>query len=517
MDYSPEREIRKKYVAICNSRLYLPAKQHLYTVQRRRLMPATLSIQKKITYSFSAFLVLVTATAVIFYSLVHQVEKKLYLVEVINNFLNLTLELRRYEKNYFLYHLQEDYDDNIEYLDRLLDTIELNKDIFVTLQTRILDDQPDVFLVAYKEKMDRLHILNHSFPVTSYSPEREALQESIRESGKSLTLFAEEIAAREKEFIQKLLRTSRTVLLSSTGAMVFLFFILITLIREKIVSSLKLLKEYTRKVAHGEMVDPPESKVEEEINSLFQAFARMNNELRFRQRQMVQSEKLASLGTLLAGVAHELNNPLSNISTSAQILREEIDNPEKEFLRTMVNQIDEQTDKARDIVRTLLEFSRTRDFSRQDILLREVVEETIKLLRSDIPSAMQIELDIPDNLLVSVDKQRMQQVFLNLIKNGVDACGGQGRIWITARECIGEERREVEILVSDNGAGIPPEDLKKIFDPFYTSKDVGKGSGLGLFIVHDIIESHGGEITVDSRLNEGTTFIIWIPGGPLNQ
>jgi signal transduction histidine kinase len=365
--------------------------------------------------------------------------------------------------------------------------------------------------------MDRLHILNHSFPVTSYSPEREALQESIRESGKSLTLFAEEIAAREKEFIQKLLRTSRTVLLSSTGAMVFLFFILITLIREKIVSSLKLLKEYTRKVAHGEMVDPPESKVEEEINSLFQAFARMNNELRFRQRQMVQSEKLASLGTLLAGVAHELNNPLSNISTSAQILREEIDNPEKEFLRTMVNQIDEQTDKARDIVRTLLEFSRTRDFSRQDILLREVVEETIKLLRSDIPSAMQIELDIPDNLLVSVDKQRMQQVFLNLIKNGVDACGGQGRIWITARECIGEERREVEILVSDNGAGIPPEDLKKIFDPFYTSKDVGKGSGLGLFIVHDIIESHGGEITVDSRLNEGTTFIIWIPGGPLNQ
>ena len=149
--------------------------------------------------------------------------------------------------------------------------------------------------------------------------------------------------------------------------------------------------------------------------------------------------------------------------------------------------------------------------------MREVVAETIKLLRSDIPSEMQIELDIPDNLLVSVDKQRMQQVFLNLIKNGVDACGRQGRIWITARECIGEERREVEILVSDNGAGIPPEDLKRIFDPFYTSKDVGKGSGLGLFIVHDIIESHGGEITVDSRLNEGTTFIIWIPGGRINQ
>jgi two-component system, NtrC family, sensor kinase len=476
-------------------------------------MPSTLSIQKKITYSFSAFLVLLTATAIIFYILVHQVEKKLYLMEVINNFLNLTLEMRRYEKNYFLYHLREDYEDNIEYLDRLIDTIDRNKNIFLSLQTRILSDQPDVFLITYKEKMNRLHILNHTQPLTVYSPERELLQDSIRESGKSLTLFAEEISAREKEFIQKLLRTSRSVLLSSTGAMVFLFFILITLIREKIVSSLKLLKEYTRKVAHGEMVDPPENRVEEEIHSLFQAFARMNNELRFRQRQMVQSEKLASLGTLLAGVAHELNNPLSNISTSAQILREEIDNPEKEFLRTMVRQIDEQTDKARDIVKTLLEFSRTREFKKQEVLLREVIAGAVRLLRSEIPSGIQIELDIPENLPVTVDKQRMQQVFLNLIKNGVDACGREGKIWISAREFSTEDREEVEILVSDNGPGIPPEDLKRIFDPFYTSKDVGKGSGLGLFIVHDIIESHGGEITVDSRLSEGTTFIIWIPGG----
>jgi signal transduction histidine kinase len=227
---------------------------------------------------------------------------------------------------------------------------------------------------------------------------------------------------------------------------------------------------------------------------------------------MVQSEKLASLGTLLAGVAHELNNPLSNISTSAQILAEEIKNPDPEFHATLVGQIEEQTDKARDIVRTLLEFSRTGAFRKQQLKLNEVIASAIRLLRSEIPSGISIELDMPAELQVLVDKQRMQQVFLNLIKNAVDACGSDGKIWISAREFLSEGLPEVEILVSDNGPGIAAQDLKKIFDPFYTSKDVGKGSGLGLFIVHDIIASHGGTITVDSRLDEGTTFIIWLPG-----
>ncbi|MCL7489714.1 MAG: ATP-binding protein, partial [Desulfobulbaceae bacterium] len=246
---------------------------------------------------------------------------------------------------------------------------------------------------------------------------------------------------------------------------------------------------------------------------LFQAFTRMNNELALRQRQMVQSEKLASLGTLLAGVAHELNNPLSNISTSAQILGEEIDNPDIQFHKTLITQIDEQTDKARDIVKTLLEFSRTRAFNKEELNLMVIINSALRLLRSEIPAEINIEQDMPDNLMVWVDKQRMQQVFLNLIKNAVDACGPRGTIWITAREFSSKSRQEVEILVSDNGPGIPPEDMKNIFDPFYTSKDVGKGSGLGLFIVHDIVESHGGTISVDSRLNEGTTFIIWLPGG----
>ena len=299
----------------------------------------------------------------------------------------------------------------------------------------------------------------------------------------------------------------------ATGALVFLSLVMAMIIVEKIVSSLKRLEEYTRQVAHGEMVAPPEKEGEDEIHSLFQDFTRMNNELQLRQRQMVQSEKLASLGTLLAGVAHELNNPLSNISTSAQILEEEIDSPDKDFFHKLVEQIEEQSDKARDIVKTLLEFSRTKEFKKEEINLLNLINSAIKLLKAEIPSEIEIKLDIDPEMKVIVDKQRMQQVFLNLLKNAMDACEQKGKIWISAKSFVSEGKEQVEILVSDNGPGISPEYLKKIFDPFFSSKDVGKGSGLGLFIVHDIIESHGGTIIVDSRVGEGTTFIIWLSGG----
>ena len=476
-------------------------------------MPGRLNIQKKITYSYLVLLMLISATAIIAYMLVQQIEKKMYFVEVIDNFLNLTLELRRYEKNYFLYHLDQDYQDNLSYLSRLDTVLIENPDLFSHFNPIVETEHVEAILARYREKMERFHLSNQKRLKNTGRLERLELQTETRESGKRLTLFAEQTAAREKEAIQKLLITSRTFLLSSIGAAVLFSLLLIMLLRKKIVISLRMLEEYTRKVAHGEMVDPPDKNVEDEIQTLFQAFTRMTNELRLRQRQMVQSEKLASLGTLLAGVAHELNNPLSNISTSAQILGEEINNPDKQFQLTMVGQIEEQTDKARDIVKTLLEFSRTGEFKKQELSLRKVVSSAISLLRSEIPAEMEIELDIDEDLLLWMDKQRMQQVFLNLIKNAIDACEQKGKIWISARDFVSNGCLDIEILLSDNGPGIPPEDVKKIFDPFYTSKDVGKGSGLGLFIVHDIIESHGGTISVDSRLGEGTTFIIWLPGG----
>jgi len=258
----------------------------------------------------------------------------------------------------------------------------------------------------------------------------------------------------------------------------------------------------------------------------------MLKELELRQRHLVQSEKLASLGTLLSGVAHELNNPLSNISTSGQILAEEIDSTDHAYKKELVDQINEQTDRARNIVRSLLEYSRDKDFTDRQLPLRELFEETIRFVKGQLPPSVSVTVDVPGDLVITADKQRIQQAFLNLIKNGIEAIPGEGAVSIRARKhraidkagddtgiynylkyrgkCTLEDDT-IDIEIRDTGEGIPADLLPKVFDPFFTTKDVGKGSGLGLFIVHEIIEEHDGCIAVDSEPGKGTTFLIRLP------
>ncbi|HEX9860850.1 MAG TPA: HAMP domain-containing sensor histidine kinase, partial [Nitrospirota bacterium] len=135
------------------------------------------------------------------------------------------------------------------------------------------------------------------------------------------------------------------------------------------------------------------------------------------------------------------------------------------------------------------------------------------LLRGQLPTMVEVSLSVPEELEISADKQRIQQVFLNLLSNAIDAVPEHGgHVEVSARETEGSGgKRAVVIEVSDNGTGIEPDRLKKIFDPFFTTKDVGRGSGLGLFIVYDIIERHGGTVTAESKKGAGTTFHITLP------
>jgi signal transduction histidine kinase len=451
----------------------------------------------------------VSFTAFMMYALVLQVERKVVLVEVIDDFLKTTLEIRRYEKNYFLYGQRKDFDDALFFwqtLKQLLDrhAAELNRLVPSTQIQFIMR-----IMSAYKEDLIHLETLNGK---QKQGRLYERLQDEVRRNGKLMTDFAEQTVLAERASIKTLLHTTRSIQVISAIVLVLLSTTMAIVLGRKILSSLRLLEGYTRKISHGEMLDPLEYAVEEEINVLLRAFHRMNRELQARQRQLVQSEKLAALGTLLAGVAHELNNPLSNISTSAQILTEEIDHNDLDFKKNLLSQIEVQTDKARDIVRTLLEFSRVKEFHKERIALRQLMTETMRLIKGQVPKDIKIGIDIADDILIFVDKQRMQQVFLNLIKNSIDALGAtdqHGHIWVTAQKSGSPHGNVVEILIEDDGPGISPEVREKIFDPFFTTKDVGQGSGLGLYIVHDIIESHGGDITVESS-PAGSTFIIWL-------
>lgn len=247
-----------------------------------------------------------------------------------------------------------------------------------------------------------------------------------------------------------------------------------------------------------------------EIVSLTNAFNKMLKELELRQRrQLVQSEKLASIGTLISGIAHELNNPLSNISTSSEILKEEIEEADISYQKELISQIEEQTDRARNIVRSLLEFSRDSEFKKESLSLKGLFEETIRFVKGQIPTPVTMDFHIPDDIVILVDKQRIQQAFLNLIKNAIESIPDKGDISIKAQKSVEGDRVNIEI--SDTGLGISPDILKKIFDPFFTTKDVGKGTGLGLFIVYEIIKEHDGSIAVSSEQGKGTTFLIRLP------
>lgn len=219
---------------------------------------------------------------------------------------------------------------------------------------------------------------------------------------------------------------------------------------------------------------------------------------------------MAALGTLTSGVAHELNNPLSNISSSTQILMEELEENDLDFQRNLLVGIEGQVEKARDIVKSLLEFAREREFELTTVSLGDLVETTIKLIKGEIPAEVNIEVDIPYPIQLEADSRRLSQAVMNLILNGVQAMEGTGGL-LVVRAYYSPAGRNVKIEVSDNGNGIPEENVAKIFDPFFSTKDVGRGTGLGLYVTYGIIQKHQGEISVSSRPDQGTTFTIILP------
>jgi PAS domain S-box-containing protein len=244
-------------------------------------------------------------------------------------------------------------------------------------------------------------------------------------------------------------------------------------------------------------------------------FSDMRETLNLRQKleesqaQLLQAEKIASLGRLSAGVAHEINNPLAGILIYAELLQREMDPAFKG--REFVDEIINQTMRCQQIVNRLLEFSRQSMVQRTLVDLNAVVDRVVELilhqaLFHDIQVVRNLDPELPQFM---GDPGQLQQVLTNLLINAADALQGQGTITITTRP--GPEGEGVVLTFADTGPGIPAYIRDKIFEPFFTTKPVGKGTGLGLSIVYSVIQRHGGTIEVDSRPGMGTTFTIRLP------
>jgi signal transduction histidine kinase len=210
-----------------------------------------------------------------------------------------------------------------------------------------------------------------------------------------------------------------------------------------------------------------------------------------------------------------LNNPLNNISTSIQILLDELGDGDLEYQEQLLTETENQVERARDIVRALLEFSRDTSFSPKPVDFSDLVSQTLNLIKGEVPANVSIKVDVPDSIRAEIDPRRIQQVLINLILNGIQAMEKGGRLYVVAWQKEGNPGFYFE--VRDTGKGIPSKDLRKIFEPFYSTKDmehrdVGEGSGLGLSVSQGIVEQHGGRIQAESEVGKGTLFTVFLPG-----
>lgn len=301
----------------------------------------------------------------------------------------------------------------------------------------------------------------------------------------------------------------------------------------KITKPIKDLVFATQKVAEGDLSFSVETKSCDEIGVLAESFNKMTlslslyekklknfaktleekveertRELKIAQKQLTQSEKLASLGKMAAGVAHEINNPLTAVLTFSKLLLEDLkeDDPQYEDIQTIVS----ETLRCRDIVRGLLDFSRETKAQKQLMDINDTIKETLFLLEHQA-SFQDIEIvkNLADNLpKIRFDKSQIKQVFMNMFLNSAEAMSGKGTLTLTTF-CKNEEF--IVVKIEDTGCGISEQNLSKLFDPFFTTKKVGQGTGLGLAVTYGIIKNHQGTINVKSEVGKGTEFIIQLP------
>ncbi len=227
-----------------------------------------------------------------------------------------------------------------------------------------------------------------------------------------------------------------------------------------------------------------------------------------------QASKLASIGRLAAGVAHEINNPLAIINEKAGLVNDLLelssDVKDKEKLLALINGIFDSVNRCRTITHRLLGFARRMEVTHEVLDLNDIVKEVMGFLEKEILFRnIRLELNLAEGLpKIESDKGQLQQVFLNIINNAVDAIEEGGLIEVSTRV---KDKNTVLVSIRDTGSGIPKDKLKSIFEPFYTTKEKGEGTGLGLFISYGIIKKLGGIVLVESEVNKGTTFTVELP------
>ncbi len=338
--------------------------------------------------------------------------------------------------------------------------------------------------------------------------------------------------------IDRTLRKQKIATLTFGIIFTFLCCVVLCVILWKIIiKPLNLLAEGMEKVSKGDLDHKIEIKTKDEMGMLAKTFNSMTKELKMArerlenwakeleeevqrkteeirkgQEQMIHTEKLASLGRMAAGVAHELNSPLTGIVTFAHLMLQRIP-PENKMDREDLEVIIEQAERCSKIIKGLLGFSRALPAEKSDININDTIRHVLDMIQNQAKfHNIKIITDLaPDLPTIKGDASQLEQVYMNLLINAADAMNDRGEIKIATRTVKEDGKEYVEIEFTDTGPGIPEEYMNRLFEPFFTTKPVGKGTGLGLSVSHGIVRKHGGHIRVKSKVGEGTSFFIRLP------
>ena len=513
-----------------------------------------MSLKKKIVLSLFVSAFIIALLSFFLYLNFLEIKKETAFLEMTDSIRSKSLQLRRHEKNYFLYapeHADEESKAIYTYLSELDDFLNnMKPDVmdrtaslrmlvneyrgrFIAIETLVASlseesrklkaSSPSYRRVSrlieanfLDKPLEDVRYLHEFFAVQSDHRLIQGLREieaeiiAIRKTGENILAASKDLDKAARDKVDGFIEISRTAILIFFPLFLIVGFSTMLFIIGNVVKRLQLLTDLIERTGTGDFVpvaEPANAWGTDEVGALIRKFNDMDEQLVLREQELLRSKKLAAIGTLASGVAHELNNPLNNIYTTAQRLMKKSADDTPPYLRKGLDDIFGQTMRVKSIVSDLLEFARGREPHYRPVELKSLINGAFQhVANTRNMSAIRFHLElVPNEIVLYADTEQLEQIFINLMVNAADAMSGEGNLLIQALE----EEDAIRITVSDSGKGMPAATLEKIFEPFFTTKD--KGTGLGLAIVFNLIQKHLGSITVESAENKGTTFVITLP------
>jgi signal transduction histidine kinase len=463
----------------------------------------SISIRTRVSVAFSLWLIVSLGVTVVSILTTARIQSTLYFLEATDHYAFEVHQARRFEKNYFLYRTN---------LDDALEHVRSAREILQREGGNIIAVVGLEELYTMTQHLVRYEQLLAGLKEPTQSLEGVDIEGELREHGAQMVTVADQLLAKERQTVNSMLVMSRRIPLVFLALLVLSIVYFAMVMARQVFAPLKRIMRVSHRIADGDFTPITAQKgYRDEFSQLAMAMNHMIVQLVRRHEMLAQAQKLKAVGTLTAGVAHELNNPINNIMLTANALHDDYAEVSDEERLDMVNDLVSQSERAQRIVRNLLDFARESEMEAGAHEVQGIIEDTLRLATNQIKLAkVKIKGELAPNLPpIYGDQQQLKQVFLNLVLNALDAMPKGGSLSISCNNT--RDREHVCVEFTDTGVGIPEHRISDIFNPFFTTKSGAKGTGLGLAVSRGIIRQHGGDIKVKSQEGTGTTFSVLLP------